>query len=207
VSVLGRLGLGNLPSVTDWISSISSFVSAVAVVCGLIFARQQLNSWRTEAKETRKRELAEEVWATAHKVIDEFRSLRNSFSSIPVSEIANRGYDYERRYKQLRTKDALFESLRDLQIRAKSILQDQDVDAAIDGIANARIEFANSLNEIVELQSEKIEMNSDLRQMMIDARKIVYGRFDNSDEFGKKLNSRLTVLETKLGPTMRLAKN
>ena len=196
-----------VPMVTEWISALSSFVSALAVVGGVFFASRQLDSWRNQSQQTRSRELAEEIWANAHKILDAFYMLRNPLSQVPISEVKNRTYIYERRLSLLREKDVLFDGMRELQIRAKSILREPKVDNAIDAMFAARAELVYNLEEIIELQADVKDLDADSRTILVEARKIAFGRFDTKDEFGTRLNEKLSILEALLGPVTRLSKS
>ena len=126
---------------------------------------------------------------------------------LDTSEATNRTYIYERRLHLLREKDVLFDGMRELQIRAKSILRESKVDSAIDAMFAARAELAYNLEEIIELLADVKNLDADSRTILVEARKIAVGRFDAKDEFGTRLNEKLLILESLLGPVIRLSKS
>lgn len=197
--------LDKVPLITDWIVALSSVASALAVVLGVMFAAAQVNSWRTESKEKRRRELAEELWATSHKIVDVFAAVRTPFSWVPKEEAGNRNYVYERRYKILHEKGGLFESLRDHQIRAKSVLADIAIDGPVDKIFEARSELFLSLEEIIEFLDPGFTHGTETRKLLVEARRKIWGNSGMKDDFGKALEDNLKVLEILLGPVIRLS--
>ncbi len=54
------------PSLTDWISAGAAIVSTIAVIWALFYARRQVYVWRTEARQRRRAEVAEDAHAALY---------------------------------------------------------------------------------------------------------------------------------------------
>jgi hypothetical protein len=195
------------PSIADWLAAISSAVSTIAVVGGLFYAHNQIGVWRTEARSRRRAEIAEDVLAASQGATDILNGLRSPLSSIPKEELSNKAYTYEERGRRLAERASEFEALRGAQVRAKAILQDSAVDAAITEIFSCRAEFWIALDLLAEYAGQDFkDLTPEEKEMVKEARANAFGRGRKEDPLGTRLDSAIAVLESHLGPIVRLDK-
>lgn len=192
------------PSITDWISAVSSIGSTAAVIVGLIFAYRQIGIWKTEARNRRCAEVAEDLIAAARNAEDVIRSLRSPMSSIPMSEIKNKAYIYEERLKRISERNSVFENLRHAQIRAKAVLSDSETDDAIEEIYRVRMDLISALDINAEYFRDPGTIEDDDQEIIKTNRKMVFGRFNESDLLHVNLTSCMDRLDRTLGPVIRL---
>ena len=191
------------PFVTDWIAAVSAFVSAVAVVLALLYARKEISAWRNEARGRRRAQVAEDVLAAAHNADDVIRSLRSPMDSVPVEKIKDRTYTYKRRYERMVERGEIFEALRYAQIRAKAVLRDDRVDAAIEKIFRVRMDFMFALEDAVDSVTGEQDLDPNDREFLQEQRKMIFGRFNENDELHVTLTDALNELDKILGPVAR----
>ena len=191
------------PFVTDWIVAVSAFVSAGAVVWALVYAYKEISAWRDEARGRRRAQVAEDVLAAAHNATDAIRSLRSPMDSVPVEKIKDRTYTYKRRYERMVERGEIFEALRYAQIRAKAVLRYDGVDPAIEKIFRVRMDFMFALQDMVDFMTGEEDPDADDREFLQEARKKIFGRFNENDELHVTLTDALDKLDEILGPVVR----
>ena len=190
-------------SIADWIASGSALVSALAVVCALIYAHRQISVWRVEAKSRRRAEIAEDVLTNAYEISDLFRAIRWPVSNIPEQEIKNKAYQYERRLRQIDDGKEIFQSLRYAQTRAKFVLQNDRVDEAISGIFKLRVELVYALDNMIDSITSWSELDIEEKEKIREYKKTIFGRTDKTDQFESQLNKQISALDKILGPMIR----
>ncbi len=191
------------PFVTDWIVAVFAFVSAVAVVLALVYAYKEISAWRDEARGRRRAQVAEDVLAAAHNATDAIRSLRSPMDSVPVEKIKDRTYTFTRRHERMLERDEIFVALRHAQIRAKAVLRYDGVDAAIEKIFRVRMDFVFALQDMVDFMTGEEDSDADDREFLQEARKKIFGRFNENDELHVTLTDALDKLDEILGPVVR----
>lgn len=192
------------PSLTDWISAGAATVSTIVVILALFYAKRQINVWRTEARQRRRAEVAEDVLAAAHSAADAIRSMRSPMDRVPIEEANNKTYIYEQRWKRMVERGSVFETLRHAQIRAKSVLQDEETDVAVEKVFKVRGDFMIALEMAVEYARDHMDLTPEDRDHLRTYRTRIYGRFDEKDELHVELTGALAILENALGPVIRL---
>ncbi len=186
----------------EWINAISSAISAGAVSFGLVFAYKQVSLWRTEARDRRRAEVAEDLMAEAQNAVDVIQSLRSPMARVPKENAADPGYTYKQRWERMAERNEVFQRLRHAQVRAKVVLQSDDVEDKVEDIFGLRVELLVALEMLFEMSSyedltpEEVEQRITLRRKAFS-----HGK---KDDFGKKLDDTLTSIETTLGPVARL---
>jgi len=191
------------PFVTDWIVAVSAFVSAGAVVWALVYAYKEISAWRDEARGRRRAQVAEDVLAAAHNATDAIRSLRSPMDSVPVEKIKDRTYIFKRRHERMVERGEIFVALRHAQIRAKAVFGDDGVDAAIEKIFQVRIDFVGALEDVVDCMIGEEDLDADDRKFLHEARKKIFGRFNENDELHITLTDALNKLDKILGSVVR----
>lgn len=194
----------NVPLVTDWITAVASFLSAIGLIVGIVVAFKQLNIWKSEAKTNRKREVAEELLLSANKAMDVLRQARHLMDRVPPEKADDRKFTYERRMKILAEANPIFESLRYAQIRAASVLQDTELENAAKSIVQSRVELFVELELIVENLDNPAPDDEEFRKMLTEARRTVFGTWSERDTFGSKLLADLKLIELRTGPFVRM---
>jgi hypothetical protein len=191
----------------DLASNISAFansVSAIAVVAGLFIGMRQLNIWRHQFKQQRNAEVADRVHASAHAAVDIINAVRSPLASIPRDRVHDRTYDLERRSNRLMEGANIFQELRHAQRRSQILLQNVDVDRAIEVIFQVRIEYWNALDILVDYADVTTgELEPEERDLVSSARRTVYASYGERDDIYRQLNDALIKIETYLGQTMR----
>ena len=193
----------NTPTITEWITAISGAISALAVIVGLIAAFRQLNSWKNQEKSKARSENAKKVMVAALSIGDVLESVRHPFSSIPKAELKNKYYDFERRLKLLQDNYATFNELRLAQFEARLLAFDSKIDLAIVEFFKIRNEFHNA----VWLMSDYLEIkpsSPEELQMLKESREILYATGGDKDSIKKRIDTSTSVLESLLGPIIRL---
>ncbi len=191
------------PTLTEWISAIASSISAIGVLIGLCIASFQLTSWRVQEKSKRKAEVAEKIMLSAFAIEDIMETARHPFYSIPQSEINNRRYGYEMREKILRDNSSIFNELRLVQFKARLLGFEKRIEDAIEQVFSVRSDFLNAIWELSDL-TDQVQKSDEERNLEVEKRRMVFSRGTNGDEFGNRLKNTIAVLETLLGPIIRL---
>ena len=191
------------PFVTDWIVAGSSFVSAVVVCFAFLYARKEISAWRDEARGRRRAQVAEDVLAAAHDAADLIRSLRSPMDSVPVEKVKDKTYIYKRRHERMVERGEIFEALRYAQIRAKAVLRDDRVDAAIKNIIGVRMDFMFALHDMVDYLTGEEGLDPDDRDLFRKYHKMIFGRFNEKDQLHVTLTEALNILDEILGPVIR----
>ena len=159
--------------------------------------------WRDEARGRRRAQVAEDVFAAAHNAADVIRSLRSPMDSVPEEKIKDRTYIYKRRHERMVERGEIFEALRHAQIRAKAVLRDDRVDAAIEKIFRVRMDFMFALQDAVDSVTDEQDLDPDDREFLQEQRKMIFGRFNENDELHVTLTDALNELDKILGPVAR----
>ncbi len=180
-------------------SSLTEWIIAVSVVCALLYTRKQISAWRDEARGRRRAQVAEDVFAAAHNAADVIRSLRSPMDSVPEEKIKDRTYIYKRRHERMVERGEIFEALRHAQIRAKAVLRDDRVDAAIEEFFQVRMDFVFALQDIIDYMTEE-GPNPDDRELFKKDQKKIFGRFNKDDELHVTLTAALNKLDEILVP-------
>ncbi|MBK0399819.1 hypothetical protein H0I76_11510 [Limibaculum sp. M0105] len=193
-----------MSALTDWISAAASIASAGAVIWGLRFAKDQLSIWKTEARDRRQAEVAEELWAAAMIAKDVLDSLRSPLEKVPQEEANNPSYIYHRRWSRMVERNDAFQNLRHAQIRAKAVLRNDAVESAVDILFSSRSALLHSFETLAELTSLDRKMDADERDLAVKHRRRIYGRGDEGEQLDQELAEAVTTLEKELGPIVRL---
>ena len=190
---------------TDWISAISAGISAVAVLVGLIYAYRQLSTWKSEAIHRRRAEVAEDVLAAAHSAVDILNSLRSPMSMVPAEEVDNKTFVIEQKGKRLAEANSVFETLRHSQIRAKAVINNDDVDSAVDDLFSARRDFSLGLQILAEYAHDgRRELPDDEKAIFVGARRNVFGLTNDEDLLNVSMETALGTLNDHLQPIVQM---
>jgi hypothetical protein len=197
--------MSEVPNIIEWLSSVSSIVSSVAVLVGLLIAWKQLGVWKRQVMHQKRAEAAETLLATAFEVVDVMKSVRSRLATIPRDEANSKTYILKQRVNQLNAANEIFQSLRMAQIRSKMLFQNNAIDQAVDELFKSRIDFLNNIDLLFEFADDKsADLKPDDRELLIEARRVVYGSCDLNDQLHQKLVKALSELESALGPHIRL---
>lgn len=121
-----------------------------------------------------------------------------------MSEIKNKAYIYEERLKRISERNSVFENLRHAQIRAKAVLSDSETDDAIEEIYRVRMDLISALDINAEYFRDPGTIEDDDQEIIKTNRKMVFGRFNESDLLHVNLTSCMDRLDRTLGPVIRL---
>lgn len=190
-------------TIPDWLSAISNSVSAIAVIVGLAIAWRQLAAWKEQEKQKARSVTAEQIVLNALSIRDVMAAVRHPHSSIPIDQIKNKYFDFDRRMKLLQENVSYFSNLRLAQFKAQLLTFGMDVDTAIDEIFRARNDFQHAVMLLANYVDSRPESQEE-KDFIRDARRAVYARGDDSDSIAIKLNKAISILETRLGPIIRL---
>jgi hypothetical protein len=194
-----------MSSVTDWISATASVISALGVLIGLAFAWRQLHNWRSQSRNIRRAEVAEDIIGAAHSIIDLMKGVRSRRAQIPIDQSKNKTYLLEQRLKRLSDGNEIFIRLRDLQIKASQLIQDTKVDREIEKFFQARLDFWSGVDVLVDyVDVKRVDISADEKQMILEARQKTSGSFDSKDALHTVMKDALVALECYLGPIIRL---
>ncbi len=192
-------------TITDWISAGSSVVSTVLVMVGLLLAYKQIGIWKEEARHRRRAESAEGLLAAACSAVDVMDSVRSPLSSIPKEELNNKGYVFIQKSNRLNERGSIFENLRHAQVRARAVLQNNDVDTAVDKLLEARKDFFVALETAMSyVDTGPHGLDAEDAALLKDAKKKIYGRYNNEDELHNLMHNALKDLDQQLGPIIRI---
>lgn len=189
------------PSITDWISSISTAVGTLAVVFGLFKANSKINETIQSAREARRSHVAEEMIALAHNVQDAFSDIRNPFDSIPKDKQNDKSYVYQRRYERIVKYNDLFKSLRDAQIRVRALIGDETVEKAVGQLFSARARVGAAIQILNDYATDE---TSDDRAHKKKLRRDMYGASDEDDEVGTMVSVAVADIERCLSNIARM---
>jgi hypothetical protein len=191
-------------SVPDWINAIAAAVGALAVVAGLFGANRKINEGRELARQQRRASVAEELISVAYNVGDAFKTIRSPLSTIPKDKIDDKLYGLERRYEGVMRYNTLFEELRQANIRARTVIGDENiikaVDGAVDDLFRARNEVLIALEEMACYargdEDPDRERGRELRSIMFS--------HSRDDLIGERISSAVTIINERLGPIARM---
>ena len=166
----------------DAISAAGDLLSGLGVCVGLFFAWQQLSSWKLQTISNKRAEVAEEALLAAYQFDDALRILRSRFKRYyleegETSDVAARRYLAER-LKLLGERQA---DLRRAQIRARAVLDSDDLDKEIDILTDIAVETRLAHESLIEPVNRP--MSIDEREL-VDIRRIAYGSYDEKDALG-----------------------
>ena len=88
-----------------------------------------------EARRLEKRaEVAENLITVALKIQDAMHYIRSRWGKVPADKANDECYLYEQRYERIAEYNDLFEKLRDIQIKVKTIIGDVEVEQAVENL-------------------------------------------------------------------------
>ena len=191
---------------TEWINAIAAIIGALAVVVGLFGANRKINEAQTSARLLRRSQIAEDLIALAHNADDALRNVRSSFGSIPREEVSNKLYLYQQRHDKLIDRNSLFARLREAQIRARAVIGDDDVEAAVEKFFRVRhrVSIANSMLADMINDDDDDQETRELKRKLSSE---LHTKHDDQDELTQEIVSALNTIEQKLSPIARLESN
>ena len=149
----------NNPNILDVINTLSAAVGAGAI----FFAGLTIKANKRLAQELRRIELAENLIVISSNVEDAFRHIRSQYNRIPRENVGNEEYHLQRRFDVIREYNPLFNELRDAQIRARTVLDNEgvdSVDAQVKILFEAHTKVTNAINNLgVYCNVTRSEMN------------------------------------------------
>lgn len=192
----------NAPTAIEWVSAIANVGTAVAVIVGVVIARQQLNSWRSEARERRRADAAEKLIAAAYEVDDILKRTRSRFDSIPQDKVDDKIFPIQRRYDRLFEASNSFEKLRRAQIAVRTLIGSEEVDQSVQVLFSVRGSVFAALEELADFIREGPDSVD--REFKIEMRRTAYGSYDDNDKIGQRQVSALETIEKSLMRYARL---
>jgi hypothetical protein len=192
-----------MPTATDWISSIANALSAAGVLFGIAIAWKQLHNWKNQSKIQRKVETAEQILSSAYSVVDLIKAVRSPLESVPKDQINNKTYVLDQKLRRLGEGSSVFESLRLAQIKARTLLQDQKVDAAIEKLFQSRLDFWNGVDVLADYVDART-LTQEEKNLVKEARQRVFATYGPHDTLHQQMMNALTELDRYLGPIVRL---
>lgn len=190
------------PSLPEWISALSSAVSAIAVVVGLVAAFRQLDNWRTQTISQKKAETAEKIVTLARSIQDVLKAARTNMISNPKEKVDDRHYAFDLRWSLVRDNKNLFEELRSAQFKAKLFAFGTDIDLLVDKIFDARRRFWLALQILADYADAK-GITEDEEAIVVEARRDAYAGSKERDSLASDLSNAVDQLEVLLGPIVR----
>lgn len=195
----------NIYSDFGWIGNVTEWLGDLGIFLGVLIAWRQLNSWRREQSMRRKSEVAEELIALAFNADDALKDMRNPMSSVPADKAGNRQYYFEQRYKTVAKYNDLFRSLRDAQIRLRTVTGNEAADKAVDVLFQARARVATAIEMLADYERDNLSpLSDDEKNDKRALRKELYGSFGSRDEFGQEILTAIEIIEKELSPIARL---
>ncbi len=192
------------PSITDWMQALSGIVSAAGVVGGILVAWCQLNSWRNQSLVQRRSELAENILSAAKEIDDVMRNVRSLFGSgVPEDKRADKYFILNEKLRRLNDNSAAFQFLRKSQVKAKFIIQDTAVDAAIEQLFQARVDFLEAIDSVATYRDNPPQ-SDESKKLLNESERDMYGTYSDRDRINRSIQDALIKLEVRLGPTVRL---
>jgi hypothetical protein len=183
----------NDPSITDWISSLSAGATALITGLGVYFGFQKFESWKKEQLTQDKRDVAAEILSVITDIELEMQMIRHRHVLAEISTI-------EKRHLKLHRLEPKFKTLMLLRQKSNSLLNDVHIDAAIENLLKARNKLIMSVECLMDQKNEPNGGNSTTE----DDRKIAFGNFEESDEFGTQLIDLYRTIRDRLEPILRM---
>lgn len=195
----------NSPSITDWISAISGFVGAVGILVGFLFAKWQINAWRSEARDKRRSEVAEELILAVHNVDDALRSIRSPFDRVPADKANDKTYTYQTRYKRVVDQIETFQKLRQANIRADAVLGNHEVDEAVKSLFDVRSRVIVAIEMLADEVGD-LDPSPEGKKLRSELRSDMFGSYGDRDSLGKMQEVAVKTVTEQLSPIARLEK-
>lgn len=190
------------PSWPEWISALSSAVSALAVVVGLFVAFHQLNSWRTQTISQKKAETAEKIVTLARSIQDVLEAARSTMITIPKEKADDRQYPLEMQWSLVKENQNLFDELRAAQFKAQLFAFGTDVDVLVNKIFDVRKRFWLALTQLA-FYADADNITEEERSIILKAKREAYAGSKEEDSLASDLTNAVDQLEVLLGPIAR----
>jgi hypothetical protein len=137
-------------SIAEVVAAVAQLGSALAIGAGVWVAHSQLNAWRQERLGIRRSEVAEELLLASMRAEDALRDIRHQLDSIPMDKLGDKVFPYQQRYDRLVSYNQTFRSLRDAQIKARAVFNDEEVDQAVETLLLARSKVAIAIEILAD---------------------------------------------------------
>lgn len=187
-----------------WITSLTEWLRNLAIVAGVVFAGLQLNSWKREAKATRRAQAAEDLITAAAEVDIALRYIRSPWGqSPPADDDHPQSFEWRERLQRVESRKEDFEKLRHAQVRVEAFVGNPDADAAVSELMDVRQEVWASLGSLVARQEYAERTDPSLREFYESLRWKVWGTYSERDQLGERQNSAIRTLERELYPIVR----
>lgn len=188
------------PTLTDWISALSSLLGALAVTAGLLTAWLTYRANRRSARDLRRAQVAEDLIAVAFKIEDAFRYIRNPADRVPQEKVNDANYQLQMRYERITKYNELFNELRDAHIHVRAVIgkvNSQQIDAAVDDLFLIRSEISTAIEMLVD-HAEIPPNDAEERQNWVSWRRVAFGDFCPGDQLGERILKKVGVIEDTL---------
>ncbi|MCA3439224.1 MAG: hypothetical protein INF50_02610 [Rhodobacter sp.] len=180
-------------------------MGGVAVIIGLIFARKQLNSWKTETRQKRQSDVAGDLLTSVLQVSRTLEALRTPFDSAPPEgQESDKLFALEVRYKRFSEHHDLFKDLQTKQIQAMAYIDDSELNADIEVLFSVRTKVVAAIKMLAEKSSWYDPNNPDNNRLLFDLEDRMLGTYGADDKLGKIQLKAVERIQTKLIPIVRL---
>ena len=156
-----------------------------------------------EAKRLEKRaEVAENLITVARKIQDAMHVIRSGWFSVPADKANDELYFYEQRYERLAEYNDLFEKLRDIQIKVKTIIDDVEVEQAVENLFSARHRIRVAIESLI--MYAKLNDDGEYRVAIKELKEILLEDINETDATSQKINNAIKTIQTRLTPIVQM---
>lgn len=193
----------DVASIFEGLAAIAQMFLAGAACVGVYVAHRQLSVWRSEHILKRRAEVAEKLLSRAKSVRGAIAAVRTAMESVPKDAENRRDAVCDIKWERLRSYDAEFDDLRDLQILHQALVGEQTVQEAVEALFAARQEIYAAL---ATLSGWSAGENPKAEHVQLERKLfcIISSMGDAYDELGPKIEKAIKVLEKELLPQVRM---
>ena len=98
----------------------------------------------------------------------------------------------------------LFKELREAQIRARAVIGDDKVEAAVERIFRARHSVSVAIRMLADMVDDEAPRDEEMRSLVRKLRSDMYSTSGDDDEISTIINEAVQIVENNLSPIARL---
>jgi hypothetical protein len=193
-----------LPGFLEYFASLVAGFGPVLALWGavyLYFKRQEAE--RNAARADRNALVAEETLIAVHEFDVALREIRAQRSEIPPEVKNRRGYQWNERLARMSAREAEYEKLRQMEVRARAFLGNESVNGAIGELFGIWRTLRAALDSL--RRADEDTHDQELRKFYSDLRKQAWGSYSDEDDLGRAQTAAINTLQRELYPIVRLA--